>query len=398
MAALLSSMLDRPDKVSEYIAECREMGITLLKPDINRSTANFSVEGENIRYGLAAAKGVGSGFIEDVVMERSRKGEYRGLPDFIERCPGSDRRTLESLIKCGAFDGFNVYRSRMMGALEALLRGASDSRRRNIDGQLDLFTALDGGGTRLASVSGAHDGGAQYVYPEISEYPAAELAEQEREVTGMYLSGHPADAYRDTARAVGASRISAIMSDCMREEGPSRYADGSEVTILGSVSSVKTKLTKNNSLMAYVSVDDGTGTMESLVFQRVLDGASGYLTVGTVITLRGKLSQRDDKQPQILADAIEPAAHMTATVRQYRESDGTGCRAAGARKLYLRFPSETSPEWEHMQKVIRFFPGKDTIIAVFSDTGRKVSAQGVIHEALAAEAQETLGSENVASA
>jgi len=392
MAALLTSMLDIPAKVAEYINECRDMKISLLKPDINKSNSDFSVEGGNIRYGLAAAKGVGSGFIETVVCERRENGNYKGLADFIKRVPGSDRRTLESLIKCGAFDGFGVYRSRMMGGLEAILHDANESRRRNIDGQMDLFSVVE---EPADGSSGTSDCEIP-LFPNIPEFSSAELAEQEREVTGMYLSGHPADEYIEAAKSIGAARIGSILADCSNDDGPAKYHDGAVITVLGSVSAVKTKLTKNNSMMAYVTLDDGTGMIESLVFQRVLDGAAGYLSAGTVVALRGKLSCRDEKPPQIVADSLEPAAYITKTSTRNHGAETPSAALAQSRKLYMRVPSENSPEWLHMQKVIRFFPGKQTLVVVFADTNRKISANIIIHDSLLAEAREILGENSVA--
>ncbi|MDR1065435.1 MAG: DNA polymerase III subunit alpha, partial [Oscillospiraceae bacterium] len=204
MSALMSSMMGSPERLSEYGAECREMGIELLPPDINASLADFSVEGKDIRYGLVAAKNIGRGFIEALVAERERGGKFANLEQLARRLHGTDanKRAFESLIKCGALDSFGLRRSQMAAILEPVMRGVSESLRRNVAGQLDLF------GRGYAS----EDGASQMQIPDIPEYSGAELMKMEREVTGMYLSGHPIDAYRALARENGAANIGGILA------------------------------------------------------------------------------------------------------------------------------------------------------------------------------------------
>ncbi|MDR0916927.1 MAG: DNA polymerase III subunit alpha [Oscillospiraceae bacterium] len=376
-AALLSSVLGSAASVAEYAAECRELGIEVLPPDVNESGANFSVEGDNIRFGLVAVKNIGRGFIETVTAERERGGKFRDLDDFVARVPSADRRAVESLVKCGAMDSFGLRRSQLMYMIEPLMHDAADSRRRNIEGQFDLF--------------GTEETRAKTPVPDLNEFPRGELIEMEREVTGLYLSGHPADEYRALARQRGADGIGAILADFEREDGNQQYQDGMTALILGVITNVRTKLTKSNTQMAYVTLDDGTGTIESLVFQRVIDRSGGYLISGNVVILEGKISSRDDKPPQILTDSVTPA--NAAASMQPRSTNGAPPQ--GDRTLYLKIPAEESETWAHLKRCLTMFPGKDTLVCVFADTDKRVKTNCVVHNALINECREVLGDANV---
>jgi len=186
MAALLTSVLGQPEKVAEYAAECREMGIRLLPPDINESEASFSVAGDNLRYGLVAVKNIGRGFIGELVAERGKNGPFTGFEEFCRRMYGGDlnRRALESLIMCGCFDGFGANRRQLMMVCQLVIDSISEHRRRNVEGQMDMF-GLSGGAAEHSA------GGIEL--PDVGEFPKIDLMRMEHEVTGLYLSGHPMD-------------------------------------------------------------------------------------------------------------------------------------------------------------------------------------------------------------
>ncbi|MDR2615532.1 MAG: DNA polymerase III subunit alpha, partial [Oscillospiraceae bacterium] len=370
-----------PEKLAEYGAECREMGIELLPPDVNASMADFSVEGGNIRYGLVAAKNVGRGFINALVEERERGGRFSGLEQLVRRLSGMDanKRAIESLIKCGALDSFGLRRRQMVEILEPVIRGVGDSRRRNVEGQLDLFGADPESDSSESS---------QLPIPDVEEYSAVELMRMEREVTGMYLSGHPIDAYRAVAREQGAVAIGGILSAFSREEGedgPAQYQDGQETRLLGVISHVRVKTTRNNSHMAYVTIDDGTGTMELLAFARVLTQSGGYLAQGNVIFVTGKISSREDKAPQILVDNIRPVS----------DSEEIKRRGKIHRRLYVKIPSETDPRIRHMTLVLNMFPGREKLVLYYEDTQKRDNGWCVIDGALVRELTEVFGGENV---
>ena len=270
MAALLTSVLDNSDKVAGYINECRECGIALLPPDINRSLDRFTVEEGGIRFGLVAIKNIGRGFIQAVMKEREGAGPFASLHDFCRRMAGSDmnKRALENLIRAGAFDGTGARRSQLIRVYEKVLDAATARQRQNLEGQLDFFGMS--GGQSPQRTEEAH-------LPDIPEFTAQERMTMEKETTGLYLSGHPMDAYRDLVRRLRLPKIGAVTEDFAQESGPTRFADGQYLTLAGVITSSKTKTTKNNSLMAYVVVEDETGSMELLCFSRTLDVCGTYI-------------------------------------------------------------------------------------------------------------------------
>lgn len=382
MAALLTSVLDNSDKVSEYIAECKDCGIRLLPPDINRSCDRFTVEDDGIRFGLVAIKNIGRGFIQAVMKERE-KGPFPSFQEFCERMSGSDmnKRAVENLIRSGAFSSTGARRAQLIAVYERVMDAVADSRRQNIEGQIDFF------GTAQMSAS-------PIALPDVPEYTQAELMRMEKESTGLYLSGHPMDDYRQQARAVGAVSIASIIEDFAQETGPSRFADEQRITVAGVVTSSKTKTTKNNSLMAYVTVEDSTASIELLCFSRVLESCGSYLKENQVVVVRGRLSVRDEKAPQIMADAVEPL----------REGAGGECVSpAGGKEgkildgsvLYLRFPGAKSPELEHMKLVFQMFPGTTPVKMRMADSGKLLGTNCLLHRALIQELKETIGEENV---
>ena len=249
MAALLTSVLDVTGKVAEYIGECREMGIALLPPDVNKSFDSFTVEEEGIRFGLVAIKNIGRGFIQGVVKEREASGPFTGFQDFCQRMYGTDinKRAVENLIRAGAFDRFGAYRSQLAAVSDKVLDSIGGSRRQNVEGQIDFFGMSAPAAQR--PVSALH-------LPDIPEYALDERMRQEREVTGLYLSGHPMNAYRDEAKRAGAAQIGAINEDFAQEGGPALFQDGQAVTAAGIVTAYRTRATRNGSLMAYATVEE----------------------------------------------------------------------------------------------------------------------------------------------
>ncbi len=380
MAALLILVLDSQEKVAEYIGECKDNGIRLLPPDINESGAAFTVAGEDIRFGLAALKGVGRGFTDAVFAERKRGGAFADFPDFCSRMFDQtlNSRVLESLIRCGAFDKMGYKRSQLLDAAPTLMESIAQNRRKNLDGQLDLF----GGGGEQPSAP------ALRLNSALPEFSRRELMAMEKETTGLYLSGHPMDEYREAARACRAVSIGAIMADFAREDGPQSFRDEQRVVVAGVVASAKTKTTKNNTLMAYVTVEDDTASIELLVFSRVLNECSPYLKEGMPVVVQGKLSVRDEKSPQILCDSIRPLADAQAEQPESVEQEEK------TQKLYVRLPGE-GPLLEKIKVIFSMFPGEEQAVIVLADTRKRFGARCQIHDLLVAELREQLGEENV---
>ena len=390
MAALMSSVLDLPEKVAYYTSECKAMGIQLLPPDVNESNDGFTVSGNNIRYGLVAVKNIGRGFIQAVMAERERGGKFTGFDEFCERMYGTElnKRAVESLIKCGGFDSMGYKRSQLLRVCGSVVDNIAETRRKNLEGQLDLF-----GGFAEEEEEAPKS---TLELPDIPEFSPKELMAMEREVTGLFLSGHPMDEYRVLAAQYGAVPIARILASTAEEEGSGEFKDNQTITVSGVVSAMKTKTTRNNTLMSYITLEDGGGSIELLAFQRALDTGGMYLRENAVVMITGRLSIRDEKEPQIVAEAIRPitdlhSAHMDKVPESRRESQ----ESIKGRKLYVRLPGESDPSFERIKLILVMFPGDDPMILYFNDTGKKRGTHCLIHNSLIRELREMLGDENV---
>lgn len=383
MAALLTSVLDNSDKVAGYIGECRECGIALLPPDVNRSYDRFTVEPEGIRFGLVAIKNIGRGFIQSVVRKREQRGFFRSFQDFCQRmydCGDMNKRAVENLIRSGTFDSLGDRRSQLIAVYETVLDAIGSTRRQNVEGQLDMF-----GGS-----SGQEHEAARIHLPDIPEYSATERMHMEKETTGLYLSGHPMTDWRPTAQRGGAVPIHEIMDDFASEDGPVRFADGQNVTVAGIVTSSRTRTTKNNTLMAYVVVEDETAAIELLCFSRTIDQCGSYMAVNTPVLVKGRLSVRDEKPPQIMCDSIYPLEQSIPVGEEHRPA------APKERSvIYLRVPSMDSREFRHISLVMTMFEGDTPLKVRVADTGKMLGTTCLDHPAFLQECREWLGQENV---
>ena len=383
MAALLTSVLDYSEKVAEYIAECKECGIPLLPPDVNQSGADFTVSGDSIRFGLAAVKGVGRGFVKEVFAQRQKNGPFTSFPDFCRRMSHADlnKRVLENLIRCGAFDSMGVFRSQLLDAYEQVVDSIARAQRQNLEGQFDLF----GGGGETARSEEMH-------LKNIPEFSRRELMNMEKETTGLYMTGHPMDEYRALARQYHASSIGAILTDFAQEGGAEKFRDGQKVVLAGVVTSSKTKTTRNNTLMAYVTLEDDTGSMELLVFSRVLGESGAYLKENMPILTEGRISVRDEKAPQLMCDWVRPLEQVGEGIPGFTP----GAAAQERKKLYIRLPAGEDPRWRKIQLILEMFPGDGLFKAKFEAENCWAPARPVlVHPALLRELEELLGKENV---
>ncbi len=379
MAALLTSVLDNSAKVAEYIAECKDMGIKLLPPDVNESGANFTVSGGNIRYGLVAIKGIGWGLIEGVERERRENGLFKSFEDFCRRMTGRDlnKRAVENLIKAGAFDSMGHTRKSLITVHTNVMDSIANSQRQNIEGQLDLFGDLAGAEQAQEKIS----------IPHLAEFNAMEKMIMEKETTGLYLSGHPMDSYRDAVRKIGAVPLGALMGDFASEDGPRRFHDGQNITVAGVVASYKTRTTKNNTLMAYVNLEDDSGSMELMAFQRALDTGGGYIKDNNAIIVKGRISARDEKEPQLMVDSIRPISDLNVL-----GSDAPPPREA---KLWIKVKSADEPLLKRIKLILTMFPGSGQMIIYCEKEKKRMGTNCLIHQSLIDELKELLGAENV---
>ena len=380
MAALLTSILDNSAKVSEYIGECKEMGVRLLPPDVNESDANFTVSGENLRFGLVAIKGIGWGAIEQLTHERAEGGPFQSFEDFCSRMSGKElnRRAVENLIRAGAFDSMGYKRRALLQIAGPVIESIAQAQRDNISGQMDLFgDPTEGGKTAPVRIP----------MPQVEEFPRRELMAMEKEVTGLYLSGHPMDEYRDAARKIGAVSIGALLADFASEDGPQRFQDKQYVTLAGVINAARTRTTKNNTLMSYIQLEDDTGAMELIAFQRALDSGGAYVRENAAVIVKGRIDIRDEKEPQLMVDSIRPLSDLNQI--------GTREPPPKEKKLWVKIPSRYDPAMKRIELILTMFPGEQQMILWCEREQKRIGARCLIHEGLVLELEEMLGKENV---
>jgi len=371
MAALLSSVLDSTAKVSAYIGECNQIGIRVLPPDINRSFEGFRTEGDNIRFGLVAVRNVGQKLISQVVAQRQLGGDFKSLRDFLERMQsGSElnKRAAESLISCGAFDSFGVKRSQLLQLCASIMGDLSRQKRSNIAGQMDLFG--------MAGEEFRDE------YPDIPEFSLKELLAMEKETTGLYLSGHPLDEYRQVIRRLGCPSIGSVL-----EEDPAgrQFEDGQRLTLAGTVASVKKKTTKTNAMMAYVNLEDDSGTLEVIVFPSALERWGDVLTADEAVLLKGRLSLRDDREPQLICDE---ALRLSNAEREQPA-------APAASRLFVRLPSFEGHDYVKLKAILTMFPGNMPMVLCSLDSDRREKTGCQNHPLLLRELERLYGKDNV---
>ena len=388
MAALLSSVLDSQNKLASYTAECRRLGIDVLPPNVNESYLTFSVSGGNIRYGLLAIKNLGKAFIEEIIRERTR-GVYRSFYDFCKRLYGRNMnsRAVDSLIRCGAFDGMGANRRQLLAIQKPVLDDLEYTSRHKLDGQLSFFD-LGGDNTLLRSV--------EPVLPALEEFSRDELLHMENETAGMYFSGHPMDDYTLFAERVRADRIGAIL---FNDSGA--YTDGKKVCVVGVVMRVKTQLTKNNKTMAFITIEDRYGSIEAVVFPNVYERFGFYLGETSVVILRGSLNLRENEDPKILCDSVEQArTNEECKNHPPTTSQKPAFKPSLPQALYLRIDDLNTPLYEKARRVLDIFDGNTPVIFYLTRSNRKVKAPSSLwvslNDVMLRELKYQLGEKNVA--
>ena len=385
MAALMTSVLDSAVKVSGYISECREMGIQTLPPDINRSGDVFTVEGGNIRFGMAAVKNIGRGLIRSVVAKRTEGGPFKSLEDFLTRMGEGElnKRAVENLIKCGAMDCFGNHRSELLAVYESMMDALAISRKKNLEGQMGLFGMLED-----------DDPSTSIPIPKLPEISAADRMVMEKETTGLYLSGHPMDDYRSLLKNTHVVPIGKLMDE------ESRYQDDQIVSVAGIVQTVKMKTTRTGSMMAYVTLEDDTAALEMLAFSNVLSQFGGYLKENSPVVITGRLSLRDDKDPQIVINRARPMSDFEGGIpeepREERyERRPTGPQILPGNTLYLQLTGESDPRYRKVRAIVNMFPGEGVVKVFFADTRKMRGARAAFDSRMVSELRQVLGEQNV---
>ena len=297
MAALMTSVIDNPLKVSEYIYACRQMNIKILPPDINKGEANFSVDGGDIRYGLAAIKSIGRPVIKAIVEDREELGLFQNLEDFITRLSAKNilnKRTIENLIKAGALDTLGGTRKQFMSIYVQIVDHVTQEKKNSMVGQMTLFDL----------VSEDQKEEFQIRMPDVGEYSKETLLAFEKEVLGIYVSGHPLEAYEEKWK----KSISATTADFQLDEetGHTKVHDGAKEIIGGMITEKTIKHTKTNQMMAFITVEDLLGTVEVVVFPRDYEKNRDYLEADSKVFVRGRVSEEDDKPSKLICEKIIP--------------------------------------------------------------------------------------------
>ncbi|MCL2323394.1 MAG: OB-fold nucleic acid binding domain-containing protein, partial [Oscillospiraceae bacterium] len=301
IAAMLNSVYQDAKKVAEYIRFAKDKGITVLPPDINESFAKFTVKNDSIRFGLSAIKNVGSNLIKNVVEVRESKGKFIDYGDFCNKISANvvNKRAVESLIKAGAFDLFNVYRSKLIAIHDKVLDSIHSSRKKNIEGQLNLFSDFYDE-VSLTSIT----------YPDIKEYDKNKLYAFEKEITGLYVTGHPLEDYAESIDKYCNINVAELLSysEVESDDEIIKYynvKDGDKVIIGGIITSVSLKYTRNDQQMAFITIEDLTGFIEVIIFPKIYQVEKLKIAEDNVVIVKGKVSLREDEEPKITCDSVD---------------------------------------------------------------------------------------------
>ncbi|MEG0370744.1 MAG: hypothetical protein RR645_00445 [Clostridium sp.] len=299
-SAMLTSVMGTNEKVAFYIDACRKIGIEVLPPDINESYVNFSVSGDKIRFGLAAVKNVSKNAIESIIETRKKIGNFISFTHFCRKADFSNinKRAVESMIKAGAFDSFNIGRTTLIMVHEKVIEGSINDRKNNIEGQMSLFSAVSSGGEKdLYSDD----------FRETKELNKRDMLSMEKEMIGLYISGHPIDECSEIVDYYASIKVSDIIQVTGEdEEYETSIEDGTLIKLGAIISSVNIKTTRKNDVMAFIQLEDRFGTIEGVVFPKVYQKLSRYVFEDNIVLISGKISIREDEAPKVLIDDISP--------------------------------------------------------------------------------------------
>ncbi len=362
MAALMTSVLGDRGKIAIYADECTAKGIRVLPPNVNESDAGFTVQGHDIRFGLKAVKNIGRGLIESVVRERNN-GVFTSFYNFCDRVYGRELniRALENLIKSGSLDGLGANRRQMMAVGKQFLEIIASGRERAIDGQLDLFGAMNGEEIRR-----------EPALPEMNEFAVSERLEMEKETAGMYLSGHPLAEYDHLIRTLHTDTLNDVSE---------RGEDGAKVSVIGLLEKVSVKTTKTNQQMAFVTVEDKYGSMEMIVFPNTLSEYGGLIQEGKILRIFASVNVKDEEK-KLICQSVQ-------TVSEQAD------KKPKKKGLYLRVANDSCREYQRALQVTDIFDGQTPLYLYFTDTKAIVRQYVSVNDVMLRELKRRIGEENV---
>lgn len=387
MASLLSSVLGWAGKVAEYMEECKRLRISVLPPHVNESDMGFTVAGETIRYGLLAVKNLGRAVILRMVEERRRGGAFISFYNFCKRMSGKDlnRKAIESLIKCGALDGLGNNRREMLLSVESVLNSLETDKRRNLEGQMGLF-----------DTPGTAEGG-EPALQKAEEFSVGDKLAMEKEVTGMYLSGHP---MMDHAELYETGRYARSDEIFRSSQGDSElYRDGQQVTLLVMIAEMRRKNTKNGGTMAFLTLEDMYGAITGLVFPKTLEGFADLLEGGAVVEVSGRLSFTEDQEPELICMKFSKPGQGGTEGNGRRPAAQSG--GSGRPGLYLKLDSKEDPRYKKAMEYLAIFDeGRTDVYLFFRDSQKLMKAparfRAELNDTLLFALEKLLGEENVA--
>ena len=389
MAALLTSVLDNANKVSAYISECNRLGIEVLPPHVNESENGFTVSNGKIRFGLLAIKNLGRSVIKNMIAERSDNGLYKSFYDFCKRVYGKElnKRALESLIKCGALDGFGTNRRQMLMSIESIIGDLDASKKKNLDGQLGFFDMPD--------VAEQND---NVSFPDVNDFSISETLSMEKEVTGLYLSGHPMKEYEELSSKLKVEKTYNILEG-YNEKG-NKYVDGSKAKLLVVISSVKIKSTKNNNTIAFVTMEDLYGSIEMLVFPNTLRQYASIIQEGNIVLVDARLSVREDEEVKLVCENISSVTDINFAEKANSDSPHDNNKKPQRKGLYIKLDNMQCDEYNRIKNLLSIFEGRTPVYMFFNDDKKLMVAPCDlwvdINEVLLKELKYQLGDENVA--
>ena len=380
MAATLNSFLGNLDKIPEYIAECKRMNIEILKPSINRSYTKFTVNEDKIRFGLGSVKNVGTAAIEAIVEERNKNGEFKSFTDFCERIQGEavNKKCIESLIKSGAFDELGETRHTLIESFEGILDTISGETRKSIQGQVTMFDIAN------EETTEKH----KYNLNRVEEYEERTLLDMEKEMLGIYISGHPLEKIKEQIQKN--TNINSLQMINMKEEND-LSKDGKPVKYAGIITSVKKKYTKNNTIMAFVSIEDLYGVTEIIVFDSCYNRSSSELLVDNIVLVEGRLSIREDDDVKIVANTIVNFEN----VAKNKQPQNPQPQEQKPKVLTLDIRETTEPQKARLRGAIKFFSGEknNMRVQIIDNEGKKPCGAIYLNNEILQEFKEILGEE-----
>lgn len=387
MAAMLTAQLEQTEKMPLYINECRRMGIDVLPPDINLSDTAFTVQNGSIRFGLLAVKNVGLNFIKNILALRSTE-KFTSLADFITRMSpySPNKRMVESLIRCGAFDCFGYLRTQLMAVYDIAMESMAQINRANVSGQLDLFSQESTSSGGMLTIN----------YPELKDYRYSDKLLMEKESTGLYLSGNPLYEYTDCAVERKTTCISDVTDALEGRSGA--YTDGSTVTLLCIITDKKQKILKNNSSMLFLTVEDLTGTAEVIVFPKTSQTYGQNAVKDSVVLVVAEVSPKDD-EVKFIARVIVPASKNKDGVTENTQAiTREPTTVAAQKKLFIRIPSKDAPIFRRVKALLEIFDGPCEAVFYCADTQSAFQIKGLStypSQYVISKLRELLGEENV---